>query len=179
MSTPPPPYQNQPPYPQQQQYGYPQQPQPQAPYGHPQQPQAPYGHPQQPHSPQQPQPPRGPQGPRPGGLGRALKSAVVMIAVVGAVGYWVWDYNTNPNGGKAKEEASVAAQNPRTGDCVKVADPKGEPVPTVVDCGSPEAEYKMGDQVFGEDECSPKYDYGIRVHSNHRSMDYTMCFTKV
>lgn len=168
MSTPPPPYQNQQPY---------GQPQPQQPYGYPQQPQQPYGYPQQPHSPQQPQPPRGPQ--RPGGLGRALKSAVVMIAVVGAVGYWVWDYNTNPNGGKAKEEASVAAQNPEIGDCVKVADPKGEPVPTVVECGSPEAEYKMGDQVFGEDECSSKFDYGIRVHSNHRSMDYTMCFTKV
>jgi hypothetical protein len=174
MSTPPPQYQNQPPFgqPQQPPYG---QPQPQQPYGYPQQPQAPYGYPQQP---QQPQPPRGPQR-QPGGLGRALKSAVVMIAVVGAVGYWVYDYNTNPDGGKAKEEASVAAHNPEVGDCVKVKDPKGEPEPTVVDCDSSEAEYKMGDQVFGANaECSSTYDYGIHVRGGH-STEYTMCFTKV
>jgi hypothetical protein len=167
MSTPPPQYQNQPPYgqPQQPPYGYPQQPQPQAPYGYPQQP-------------QQPQPPRGPQR-QPGGLARALKSAVVMIAVVGAVGYWVWDYNTNPDGGKAKAEASASAHTPDLGDCVKVADPKGEPVPTVVDCNSPEAQYKLGDRVYGEGvECGSKYDYGIE-YQNSRRLDYTLCFTKV
>src|ERR1044071_9081332 len=106
MSTPPPQYQNQP------LYG-----QPQQPYGYPQQPQAPYGHPQQ------PQPPRGPQRPQPGGLGRMLRSAVIVIAVFGALGYWVWDYNTDPNGGKAKKEAEAASHNPSIGDCVKVEDP--------------------------------------------------------
>lgn len=181
MSTPPPQYPNQPPYGQPQQpYGYPQQPQ-QPYYGQPQQPQAqpqaPYGYPQQ------PQPPRGPQRPQPGGLLRAVKSGVIVIAVVGALGYWVWDYNTNPNGGKAKAEASASASfdahNPEVGDCVKVADPKGEPVPTVVDCGSPEAEYKMGELMPGQgQECSSEYDYGIR-HYDRRGIDYTMCFTKV
>lgn len=179
MSTPPPQYQNQPPYGQQpppppygqqQPYGYPQQPQPQAPYGHP----------------QQPQPPRGPQRPQPGGALRAVKSAVVVLAVFGAVGYWVWDYNTSPTGGKAKAEASASAaaeeaktHEPEVGDCVKVADPQGNPVPTIVDCGSSEAEYKMGALLPGQgQECSAEYDYGIQ-HSNRRGFDYTMCFTKV
>ncbi|MEU2158317.1 hypothetical protein ABZ532_25460 [Streptomyces sp. NPDC019396] len=171
MSTPPPQYQNQPSYGQPQHpYGYPQQ-QPQQPYGYPQQPQAPYGYPQQ------PQPPRGPQRPQPGGLGRALKSAVIVIAVFGALGYWVWDYNTDPNGGKAKKEAEAASHQPGIGDCVKVEDPEGSPVPTVVDCDSPEAEYKMGDRVVGSAQCDSKYDYGIKV--TRRGSRSTMCFTKV
>ncbi|MFE1879665.1 LppU/SCO3897 family protein [Streptomyces diastatochromogenes] len=172
MSTPPPQYQNQPPYGQPQQpYGYPQQ--PQAPVGYPQQPQpqAPYGHPQQ------PQPPRGPQRPQPGGLGRMLKSAVIVIAVFGALGYWVWDYNTDPNGGKAKKEAEAASHNPTIGDCVKVEDPQGSPVPTVVDCDSPEAEYKMGDRVVAGQQCGTEYDYGIKV--TRRGSGSTMCFTKL
>jgi hypothetical protein len=172
MSTPPPQYQNQPPYGQPQQpYGYPQQ---------PQQPQAPYGYPQQ------PQPPGGPQRPQPGAALRAVKSAVVVLAVFGAIGYWVWDYNTSPSGGKAKAEASESAaaaeaktHDPEIGDCVKVADPKGEPLPTVVDCGSPEAEYKTGALLPGQDqECSAEYDYGIQ-YRNSRGFDYTLCFTKV
>lgn len=168
MSTPPPQYQNQPPYGQQQ------------PYGYPQQQQAQYGYPQQ------PQPPGGPQRPQPGGLLRAVKSAVVVIAVFGAVGYWVWDYNTSPTGGKAKAEASASAaaeeaktHDPEIGDCVKVADPQGEPLPTVVDCGSPEAEYKTGALLPGQGkECSAEYDYGIQ-YRNSRGFDYTLCFTKV
>ncbi|MGH3312907.1 MAG: LppU/SCO3897 family protein [Streptomyces sp.] len=177
MSAPPPHYQNQPPY------GYQQQP---PPYGYPQQQQ------QQPHQPppygyqQQPQPPRGPQQPPPGGALRALKAAVVVIAIVAGVGYYVWDYNTSPTGGKAKAEASQSAQvkedmthNPEVGDCVKVKDPEGNPLPTVVDCGSAEAEYKTGEKILGPyKECGSKYDYGIQ-HRNNRGADYTLCFTKV
>ncbi|MGW9596288.1 LppU/SCO3897 family protein [Streptomyces chartreusis] len=162
MSTPPPQYPNQP-------YG-----QQQPPYGQQQQP---YG--------QQPQQPRGPQRP-PGAALRMVKAAVVVIAIVGGLGYYVWDYNTSPTGGKAKAEASASAaaeeaktHDPEVGDCVKVADPKGKPVPTVVDCGSPEAEYKMGEMLPGQgQECSAKYDYGIQYYSS-RGFDYTLCFTKV
>jgi hypothetical protein len=170
MSTPPPHYQNQPPYGQ-----------PQPPYGYPQQPQAPYGYPQQ-----QPQPPRGPRQPQPGGGLRALKAAVVVIAVIGGVGYYVWDYNTSPTGGKAKAEASQSAQaeenkthDPDIGDCVKVEDPDGEPLPTIVDCAAAEAEYKTGDKLYGPNQkCGSGYDYGIE-YSNSRGADYTLCFTKV
>ncbi|WP_327315666.1 LppU/SCO3897 family protein [Streptomyces sp. NBC_01235] len=181
----PPPYQNQPPYgqPQQPPYGHPQQPQP--PYGHPQQP---YGHPQPPQPPYgyQPQPPQGPRPPQPGGAMRALKTAVVLIAVMGGLGYYVYDYNTSPTGGKAKAEASQSAQaeeakthDPDIGDCVKVADPEGDPLPTVVDCGSAEAQYKTGDKLIGPDrKCGSEYDYGIQ-YSNSRSVDYTLCFTEV
>ncbi|MDN0200501.1 hypothetical protein [Streptomyces sp. S.PNR 29] len=134
----------------------------------------------------QPQPPGGPRQPQPGGLLRAVKSAVVVIAVFGAVGYWVWDYNTSPTGGKAKAEASASAaaaeaetHDPEVGDCVKVDDPKGEPLPTIVDCDSAEAEYKTGDKKFGPNEtCGSQYDYGIEYSSN-RGADYTLCFTKV
>ncbi|MGW6893852.1 LppU/SCO3897 family protein [Streptomyces chartreusis] len=182
MSTPPPQYPNQPYGQQQPPYGQPQQPygqQPQ-PYGH--QPQQPYGYPQQPQPPQQP---RGPQRPAGAAL-RMVKAAVVVIAIVGGLGYYVWDYNTSPTGGKAKAEASASAaaeeaktHDPEVGDCVKVADPKGKPVPTVVDCGSPEAEYKMGEMLPGQgQECSAKYDYGIQYYSS-RGFDYTLCFTKV
>ncbi|MFD5425804.1 hypothetical protein [Streptomyces sp. NPDC127084] len=186
MSTPPPQYQNQPPYGQPQQpYGYPQQPQPQTPYGYPQQPQAPYGYPQQPQPQalygyqQQPQPqsPQGPQRPQSGALGRMLRSAVILIAVLGALGYWVWDYNTDPNGGKAKKEAESASHNPSIGDCVKIADPQGSPEPTVVDCDSPEAEYKMGDLTIGARQCDAKYDYAIK--STRRGSSTTKCFTKL
>ncbi|GHH31626.1 hypothetical protein [Streptomyces lanatus] len=110
MSTPPPQYQNQP-------YGYAQ---------------------------PQPQPPRGPQ---PGAALRMVKAALVVLAIFGGLGYYVWQYNTSPTGGKAKAEASASAaaaeaktHDPEVGDCVKVADPQGEPLPTVVDCGSSEAE---------------------------------------
>jgi hypothetical protein len=152
MSAPPPHYQNQPPY------------------GHP----------------QQPQPPRGPQQPQPGGALRALKAAVVVIAVIGCVGYYVWNYNTSPTGGKAEAEASQSAQvqedkthDPDVGDCVKVQDPDGNPLPTIVDCGSAEAEYETGERLWGTDvECGSEYDYGIQ-YSNSRSADYTLCFTKV
>lgn len=179
MSTPPPQYQNQPPYGQPQQpYGYPQQ--PQAPYGYPQQQQAPYGQPQ---APQQPQ---GPQRPRPGGPLRVVKSAAVVIAVFGALAWYVYDYNTDPHGGKAKAEAAASAQasedathDPNIGDCVKVKDPQGEPLPTIVDCGSPKAEYKTADKLLGPDlKCDSKYVYGIQVHQSHQ-LDYTLCFTKV
>ncbi|WP_128435305.1 LppU/SCO3897 family protein [Streptomyces cyaneus] len=172
MSTPPPQYQNQPPYGQPQQpYGYPQQAQPQAPYGYP----------------QQPQPPRGPQRPQPGGLLRAVKSAVIVVAVFGAVGYWVWDYNTSPTGGKAKADASASAaaeeakkHEPEIGDCVKVADPDGDPVPTVVGCDSAEAEYKLGEWMPGKGrECGSEYDYGIQYRNTGHRSSYTLCFTKV
>ncbi|MFE0257224.1 hypothetical protein [Streptomyces sp. NPDC059010] len=180
MSTPPPQYQNQPPY-GQQPYG--QQPPPygqQQPYGYPQQQQQPYG------GPQPPQPPRGPQRPQPGGLLRMLKAAVVVIAIFGGLAYYVWDYNTSPTGGKAKAEASASAaaeeaktHDPEVGDCVKVADPQGDPLPTIVDCGSPEAQYKTGAQLPGQGkECSAEYDYGIQ-YRNTRGFDYTLCFTKV
>lgn len=168
MSAPPPPYQNQPP----QQYGYPQQQ-----YGQPQQ----YGRPQQQYG--QPQPPRGPQRhPL-----RALRNIVIVLAVVGGTAWYVWDYNTNPNGGKAKAEASASAKakenekyNPEEGDCVKIEQRNGEPWPVVVDCKSPDAQYKTGERLIGADEqCkSPPYDYSIRV-SGRRTVDYTMCFTKV
>lgn len=152
MSAPPPPYhQNNP---QQQPYGYPQQP--------------------------QPQPPRRPQ---PGAALRMVKSGAVVLAIFGGLAYYVYDYNTSPTGGKAQAEASASASaeahDPQVGDCVKVADPDGEPVPTVVDCNSAEAEYKTADMLYGSDlECSSSYDYGIQ-YSNSHSVDYTLCFTKV
>ncbi|MFF3908445.1 hypothetical protein ACFYZJ_21230 [Streptomyces sp. NPDC001848] len=171
MSTPPPQYQNQPPY------GQPQP--PYQPYGGPQQP---YGQPRQP----QPQPPRGPQRPRPGGPLRVVQSAAIVIAIFGGLAYYVWDYNTSPTGGKARAEASASAQakenathDPNIGDCVKIKDPQGHPLPTIVDCTSPEAQYKTADRLLGDDRgCDAKYAYGIRYHSSHQ-LDYTLCFTKV
>lgn len=168
----PPPYQNHP---------------PQAPYGHaPQQPygaqQQPYGAPQQPYG--QPQPPGGPRRPQGSPL-RGLITAIVVLAVFGGGAWYVWDYNTNPNGGKAKAEASHAARveegkkhDPQVGDCVKVEHPDNDPLPTIVDCGSPEAQYKMGEKMLGPDKhCGQNYDIGIRRVA--RFGNYTMCFTKV
>ncbi|MFE9441519.1 hypothetical protein ACFYO2_21475 [Streptomyces sp. NPDC006602] len=114
---------------------------------------------------------------------RLVKAGVVVIAIFGGLGYYVWDYNTSPTGGKAKAEASASASadahDPDIGDCVKVADPDGDPVPTVVDCDSSEAEYKTGDRLYGNGvECGSEYDYGIQ-YRNSRSVDYTLCFTKV
>ncbi|MFC5149863.1 LppU/SCO3897 family protein [Streptomyces aureoversilis] len=157
MSAPPPPYQNQPPH------GY-----PQAPHGYP-----------------QPQPQRGPQQ-RQGSPLQAAIAVVIVLAIFGGGAWYVWDYNTNPNGGKAKEEASRAAQaeenkkyNPNIGDCVKIQDPKGKPVPEIVDCGSGQAEYKMGEKLYGPDKkCSSAFDYGIQ-YSVSRGADYTLCFNKV
>ncbi|MEU6578356.1 hypothetical protein [Streptomyces sp. NPDC046805] len=143
---------------------------------HPNQPQQPYGH-------QQQQPPRRPQS---GGPLRVLKSVLMVTVIFGALAYYVWDYNTSPTGGKARASASASAQaeedathNPDVGDCVKVQDPQGDPVPTIVDCNSPEAEYKTGDKLYGDDlKCPSKYEYGIQYHDLHQ-LDYTLCFTKV
>ncbi|MBT2506739.1 hypothetical protein J7I98_12730 [Streptomyces sp. ISL-98] len=158
MSAQPPPYQNHPP---QQPYGGYPQPQP-GPQG-PQRPQRPQTHPVQ-----------------------GLLAALVVLALFGGGAWYVYDYNTNPNGGKAKEQAAVDAQNekdkkhePEVGDCVKIQDPEGEPLPTIVDCGSAEAEYKTGDMLYGPDmECGSKFDYGIQYHSS-RGGDHTLCFNKV
>ncbi|PHQ52678.1 hypothetical protein BLA24_06125 [Streptomyces cinnamoneus] len=156
MSIPPPSYQNQPHHPYQQ---------------------PPHGHPQA---------PRGPQRPQPAGPVRMLITAVVVLAVFGGGAWYVWDYNTNPDGGKAKKEAARVAQfeenkkyDPKTGDCVKVQDPDGEPLPVIVDCGSPEAQYKTGERLYGPGKkCPSTYDYGIQ-YSASRGADYTLCFTKV
>ncbi|WP_427165740.1 LppU/SCO3897 family protein [Streptomyces sp. C1-1] len=117
---------------------------------------------------------------------RVAKSAAIVIAVFGALAWYVWDYNTDPSGGKAKAEAAASAQasedathDPNIGDCVKVKDPQGEPLPTIVDCDSPEAEYKTADKLLGNDmKCDSKYVYGIQVRQSHQ-MGYTLCFTKV
>lgn len=176
MSAPPPPYQNQPP---QQPYGYAQP--PQQPYGYqqqpPQQPQQPYGH---------QQPPRGPQRPQQSSPLRGLITAIIVLAVFGGGAWYVWDYNTNPNGGKAKAEASQAARArenkkhaPQTGDCIKVEHTNGDPLPTIVDCGSTEAQYKTGDRLYGPDkQCGSNYDYSLQYSGRHTT-DYTLCFTKV
>ncbi|MGW7316251.1 LppU/SCO3897 family protein [Streptomyces sp. NPDC054865] len=111
---------------------------------------------------------------------------VIFLALVGGVGYWVYDYNTDPNGGQAKKEAAAVAQHeedkthaPGVGDCVKVQDPQGKPVPTIVDCGSVEAQYKTGEILPGQGmKCGPKFDYGIQ-HTASCGFDYTMCFTKL
>ncbi|MEV6741666.1 hypothetical protein AB0N14_34070 [Streptomyces sp. NPDC051104] len=89
------------------------------------------------------------------------------MAIFGGLAHYVWDYNTSPTGGKAKAEASASvyseAHDPEIGDCVKVKDPQGEPLPTVVDCNSGEAEYKLGEMLPGKDrECGSEYDYGIQ-----------------
>ncbi|UNO38456.1 hypothetical protein [Streptomyces sp. MST-110588] len=177
----PPPYQNQPP---QQPYGY--QPPPQQPYGAPQQPYGYQGPPQQPQQPQgYPQQQGGPQRPQRSPL-RALITVVIVLAIFGGGAWYVWNYNTSRNGGKAKAEASRSARaeenkthQPKIGDCVKVDKSSGEPVPTIVDCGSSEAQYKMGDALHGaEERCGPKFVYSIQVTSR-RSAPYTMCFTKV
>ncbi|MEV4439941.1 hypothetical protein AB0K09_13100 [Streptomyces sp. NPDC049577] len=174
----PPPYQNQPPY--QGQPPYPGQ--PQQPYGYAQ-PQQPYGYAQPPQP--QPQPPSRPQPPRRSPV-HSLLSVAVVVAVFGGAAWYVWDYNTDPNGGKAKKEAARTARveegkthDPQVGDCVKVQDPEGEPLPTIVDCGSPEAQYKTADKLYGAGKkCGPSSDYGIQVTSR-RSLGYTLCFTKV
>ncbi|GLW73922.1 hypothetical protein Kpho02_62200 [Kitasatospora phosalacinea] len=186
----PPPYPNQP-------YGQPPAPQPYGaqPYGaqpaYGQSP-VPGSQPHAPHAPyvQQsapgPRPPAGPSAPRRRSPVQALLSAGIVLAIFGGVAWYVWDYNTSPTGGKAKAEASQSARaaearthDPQIGDCVKVADPEGHPVPTIVDCTSPEAEYKMADQLLGEDKhCSEKFDYGIRYVSSRR-IDSTLCFTKI
>ncbi|MEU5211768.1 hypothetical protein [Streptomyces sp. NPDC020742] len=172
----PPPYQNHPP---QQPYGHPQQPygQQQQAYGQQQQP---YGYAQQP----APVPPQ--QRPPQPSLLRGLITAVIVLAVFGGVGWYVWDYNTNPSGGKAKKEAAQAAKraeekthDPQSGDCVKVEHPNGDPLPTIVDCGSSEAQYKAGERLYGAGkECRSPYTYQIQV-TQSRGIDYTMCFTKV
>ncbi|MEV0371684.1 hypothetical protein AB0I10_17945 [Streptomyces sp. NPDC050636] len=170
MSAPPPPYQNQP-----QQHGYPQQQYGQQQYG-----QQHYG---------QPQPPRGPQRQPQRSPLRALINIAVVLAVVGGTAWYVWDYNTNPNGGKAKAEASASAQakenekyNPEEGDCVKILDAHGDnPTPEIVNCKSPEAEYKTGERLTGADaKCeSPPYDTSIHYSSGRSYGSYTLCFTKV
>ncbi|MFG2827549.1 hypothetical protein ACGFWI_08815 [Streptomyces sp. NPDC048434] len=117
---------------------------------------------------------------------RGLITAVIVLAVFGGGAWYVWNYNTDPHGGKAKAEASQAARaeenkkyNPEVGDCVKVQDPKGEPLPVIVGCGSDEAQYKTGDKLIGADKrCGSGFDYGIQV-SSRRGADYTLCFTKV
>ncbi|MFD0273836.1 hypothetical protein ACFVHB_07970 [Kitasatospora sp. NPDC127111] len=182
----PPPYQNHPP---QQPYGY--APPPPPPYG--QQPPYAQPHPQytaQPPYGQQPSAPQSPQSPqRPARRRSPLQSVisiVVVLAVFGGVGWYVWKYNTDPNGGKAKANASQAAEarerlthEPNIGDCVKIQDPQGSPVPTIVDCKSAEAQYKMADRLYGPDKsCGSAYDYGIKV-SRSKGVDYTMCFKKV
>ncbi|MBT2383322.1 hypothetical protein [Streptomyces sp. ISL-11] len=158
MSAPPPYYQNQ------------------QPNGYPQQQQQQHGYPQPP-APQRPQ--------RPSALQRLLP-IVVILAVFGGGAWYVWDYNTDPNGGKAKENAAQAAQaeenkkhDPNIGDCVKIRDPQGKPVPDIVGCDSGEAEYKMGQKLYGPDKkCGPEFAYGIQ-YSITRGTDYTLCFTKV
>ncbi|MGX1761440.1 LppU/SCO3897 family protein, partial [Streptomyces lydicus] len=147
--------------------------------------QQPYGYQQQPQAPQGPQ---GPQPPRPQQSSplRGLITAVIVLAVFGGGAWYVWDYNTNPHGGKAKKEAAQAARaeenkkyNPEVGDCVKIHDPQGEPLAEIVDCGSAEAEYKTGDRLPGTGtRCGSPYDYGMHVSIRHSS-SYTLCFTKV
>ncbi|MEU6232068.1 hypothetical protein [Kitasatospora sp. NPDC047058] len=190
MSAPPPPYQNHPP---QQPYGYAPppppygqqppyaQPQPQPPYAQP-----PYGAQPQPAYAQQPPAPQPQQPARRRNPLQSVISIVVVLAVFGGVGWYVWKYNTDPNGGKAKANASQAAEardrlshDPNIGDCVKIQDPQGAPVPTIVDCKSAEAQYKMADRLYGPDKsCGSAYDYGIKV-SRSKGVDYTMCFKKV
>ncbi|MEU9395912.1 hypothetical protein AB0D86_38660 [Streptomyces sp. NPDC048324] len=64
-------------------------------------------------------------------------------------------------------------------DPADLKDPQGEPLPTIVDCGSPEAEYKTADKLLGPDQkCGSTYAYGIQVHQSHQ-LDHTLCFTKV
>ena len=75
-----------------------------------------------------------------------------------------------------------ATHDPDTGDRVKVKvkDPRGDPLPTVVDCDSAEAEYTLGEMLPGKDmECGSKYDYGIRYRNSGHRLSYTLCFTKV
>ncbi|OEU97857.1 hypothetical protein AN217_08325 [Streptomyces qinglanensis] len=135
---------------------------------------------------QAPPPPRGPQRPQQGGPLRGLIAAVLVLAVFGGVGWYVYDYNTDPDGGKAKAEASRSARieeqkthDPQQGNCVKIEGTDDDPLPTIVDCGSPEAEYRTGKRLFGPDkECPAQYDYGIQYSSN-RGGDHTMCFTEV
>ncbi|MGW2697179.1 LppU/SCO3897 family protein [Streptomyces sp. NPDC001296] len=112
-----------------------------------------------------------------------MKSVAIVVTICGGLAYYVWDYNTSPTGGKAKAEASASAyaeaHDPEIGDCVKVKDPQGEPLPTVVDCDSPEAQYKLGEMLPGKGmHCSSEYDYGIQ-YRNGQKFNYTLCFTKV
>jgi hypothetical protein len=76
-----------------------------------------------------------------------------------------------------------ATHDPDTGDRVKVKvkvkDPRGDPLPTVVDCDSAEAEYTLGEMLPGKMECGSKYDYGIRYRNSGHRLSYTLCFTKV
>ncbi|MFI9307081.1 LppU/SCO3897 family protein [Streptomyces triculaminicus] len=133
-----------------------------------------------------PPPQGGPRQPPQRSAIRGLITAVIVLAIFGGGAWYVWKYNTDPNGGKAKKEAARVAQveenkkhDPQIGDCVKVQDPKGKPLPVIVDCGSPEAEYKTGERLYGPaKECSSNFDYGIQ-YSSRRGADYTLCFTKV
>ncbi|MFI1521824.1 LppU/SCO3897 family protein [Kitasatospora cineracea] len=142
----------------------------------------------QPHAPYAQQPAPGPRPPAPRRRSplQAALSVGIVLAIFGGGAWYVWNYNTSPTGGKAKAEASRSARaveakthDPEIGDCVKVADPEGHPVPTIVDCASPEAEYKMADQLLGDDKhCGKEFDYGIRYVSSRR-IDSTLCFTKI
>ncbi|MFJ9415685.1 hypothetical protein ACIRPT_16140 [Streptomyces sp. NPDC101227] len=172
MSAPPPPYQNQPP---QQPYGYPQQ--PQQPYG--QQPygqQQPYGNPQPPNRPRQPQ--RSPL--------RGAITAVIMLGILGGGAWYVWDYNTNPHGGKAAKEAAASASaddydkkhNPKVGDCVKITGSDRDMEMTIVGCDSTDAQYKTGEVIGGHEKCGPQYSRSIVYSYNHRPTT-TWCFSKV
>ncbi|MGP3989970.1 LppU/SCO3897 family protein [Streptomyces sp. 3N207] len=133
-----------------------------------------------------PPPPGGPQRRPQASPLRGLIAAIVVLAIFGGGAWYVYKYNTDPNGGKAKAEASQSAQveedkthDPQEGDCVKIEGTKEDPLPTIVECGSSEAEYKTGERLFGPGkECPAKYNYGIQYSSN-RGADYTMCFTKV
>ncbi|TWE20353.1 hypothetical protein FB465_5502 [Kitasatospora atroaurantiaca] len=117
---------------------------------------------------------------------QALLPIAIVVAIFGGGAWYVWDYNTSPTSGKAKAAASQSARaeenkkyDPKVGDCVKIQDPQGQPLPVIVDCTSAEAEYRMADKLFGSDRsCGSKFDYGIK-YSRSRSADYTLCFTKV
>ncbi|MFF8369962.1 hypothetical protein ACF05W_14065 [Streptomyces lydicus] len=145
-----------------------------------------YQHPQQPYG--QPQPmPGAPQPPRRNPL-RAAINIVVLFAVIGGVVWWVVDYNTNPNGGKAAEQASASASaeaynkrhNPQVGDCVKVTGSEDDNTlqMTIVGCGSSEAQYKTAEVLTGAQECKPETVRAISLRGRH-AVSTRWCFSKI
>ncbi|MFF7704483.1 LppU/SCO3897 family protein [Streptomyces lydicus] len=113
---------------------------------------------------------------------------VVLFAVIGGVVWWVVDYNTNPNGGKAAEQASASASaeaynkrhNPQVGDCVKVTGSEDDNTlqMTIVGCDSSEAQYKTAEVLTGAQECKPDTARAISLRGRH-TVSTRWCFTKV
>ncbi|WP_050515157.1 hypothetical protein [Streptomyces rimosus] len=189
MSMPPPPHNG----------GYP-------PYGHPAQPpqgpppqgQAPYGQPPYAQAPYQqaPQPPYGqapygqvPNGQVPNGPGGrpprqvripGIVRALIVLLIFGGIGAWVVlhqdEYNAESRKRPKADPQSVSAA--KVGDCLQqTGGTDKEPELKIIDCGKPEAKYKVA-KVGAGTGCEPGQAYYRMLGKYDREL-MSLCMTRV